>query len=123
MKLESEKVDNATDTEDESPQDGSMYDFCVAITTLFLVLSIICAFIAVFILSIYFLVLDHGKGGVCAETYGQHIWVYFLVRLIVGCCSQVLSGGFARINQKRNEEGATEERDSSGSLAECTSKN
>ena len=41
--------------------------------------------------TIKFLAADEGKGGSCATTTGHAIWVYVIVRLVVGCCTSSLS--------------------------------
>ena len=94
-------VEDKSRNSDDSEQvtDGSFLDCLLAVIQLFLVLSVLIAFISVFVLSIYFLYVDKGKGGECADTYGHNIWVYFFWKLIIGCCSQVLTGGFSRFGK------------------------
>ena len=48
--------------------------------------------IASFVFTIIFLVKDEGKGGSCADTAGQAIWTYVIVKTIVGPISSQCFG-------------------------------
>jgi len=97
----------ATELEEEQGEDGSVCAFLINVAGLLFVLSLLMAFVAVFVLSIHFLVYDYGAGGPCANTYGHHIWVYFLIKLCVGCCSQMISAGTVRGDGDDEGEDAT----------------
>jgi hypothetical protein len=58
--------------------------------------------IASFVFTIIFLVKDEGKGGTCADTAGQAIWTYVIVKTIVGPVSSQCFGG----GSSQGEDGA-----------------
>ncbi len=57
-----------------------------------LVLIFVGGAIASFVFTIIFLVKDEGKGGSCADTAGQAIWTYVIVKTIVGPISSQCFG-------------------------------
>ena len=105
----SEEGNGARDEDDDSLQevqgeDGTLCSCLISVAGLLFLFSLAMAFVAVFILSIYFLVVDKGEGGECADTYGHHIWVYFLIKLCVGVCSQFVSHGIARSGSGKDDD-------------------
>ena len=50
-------------------------------------ISIVFGLLAITVLIIYFLVVDDGRGGACAQTSGRAIWIYSIFRLVVNCFS------------------------------------
>lgn len=72
-------------------EDESLCTLCNNLIKLFIVLSLLGGIVAILAIGIYFLVVDHNKGGPCARSVGQDIWTYFLVKLIVGLLTQCIS--------------------------------
>lgn len=54
-------------------------------------LILVAGGLAAFALSIYFIVINEGKGGSCATTTGHAIWVYAIARLCLNSCAQCCS--------------------------------
>jgi hypothetical protein len=93
MDMEAASPRNTNDTSDEQ-DNTSWFACCKAIIFLLIALSLVGSLLAVFVLSIYFLVIDYNKGGICASTTGYHIWLYFLIKSIIGCFSQLFTSKF-----------------------------
>ena len=64
----------------------------MALTGCLFTLACVGGAIASFVFTVIFLVKDEGKGGSCADTAGKAIWVYVIVKTIVGPISSQCFG-------------------------------
>ena len=71
--------------------DDGICGLCCNLIKLFAVLALLGGFVSIFALGIYFLVIDHEKGGSCAQSVGNDIWIYFLIKTIVGVATYFAS--------------------------------
>lgn len=83
-------MNKRTESEDEGSvePDPSILLLCYTLFKLLVLVFLLGALVAILCLGIYFLVIDKGKGGDCADTTGKDIWTYFLVKIIIGVFTQ-----------------------------------
>lgn len=109
----------------EYGQEDSICLLCKTLLLLFMLLAMLGGIVSILSFGVYFLVVDHGKGGSCASGAGRDIWTYFLIKLIVGVFTQCFTTCFAKPaggSNSDNMEGSSKrtESEDAASLADRT---
>jgi len=88
---------NRISDDSKPPEDSedSLLLLCTTLLKLFVLLALLGGIVAILSFGIYFLVVDHDKGGSCASGTGRDIWIYFLIKLIIGVFTQCFTTCFA----------------------------
>jgi len=95
---------NRSSVESKAPED-SLFLLCTTLLKLFVLLALLGGIVAILSFGIYFLVVDHDKGGSCARGTGRDIWLYFLIKLVIGVFTQCFTTCFAPRGREKKEEG------------------
>lgn len=86
--LSGSKVESTSRGHREKERKKSECRNCAKLYALILApVSLVCGLLAITVLMTYFLVVDDGKGGACAQTSGRAIWIYSIFRLVVSSFS------------------------------------